>query len=134
MKDVNRIAHFIVLREQGKTYQEIADMHGVSKQCVEQSIKSFEIRCNSRVRKDNYDIEKIMYRGVYDFFKNDNTMTASKLTRMIYGYSSNDISSRITRLFKGESARTTIEEITKLIEITGKPFEELFELREKSSA
>lgn len=131
MIDTIKIAHFIVLREQGKTYQEIGDIYGVSKQCVEQSIKSFEIRCNSRVRKNNYDIEKIMYRGVYDFFKNDNTMTASKLTRMIYGYSSSDISSRIMKLFKGESARTTIEEITKLIEVTGKSFEELFELRKE---
>lgn len=131
MIDTIKIAHFIVLREQGKTYQEIGDIYGVSKQCVEQSIKGFEIRCNSRVRKDNYDIEKIMYRGVYDFFKNDNTMTASKLTRMIYGHSSSDISSRIMRLFKGESARTTIEEITKLIEVTDKSFEELFELRKE---
>lgn len=130
MEDISRLAHFVVWREQGKTYQEIGEMYNVSKQYVASSIKKFERLSGTRVRKNNYNIEKIAYKGIYQLFENDSTMTVAKLSRMIYGYSSG-VANRINRLIKGENVRLSIKEIKKLIEITGKPFEELFELREK---
>ena len=130
MKDISRLAHFVVWREQGKTYQEIGEMYNVSKQYVASSIKKFERLSGTRVRKNNYNIEKIAYKGIYQLFENDSTMTIAKLSRMICGYSSG-VANRINCLIKGEDTRLSIKEIKKLIEITGKPFEELFELREK---
>ena len=79
MKDISRIAHFVVWREQGKTYQEIGEMYNVSKQYVASSIKKFERLSGTKVRKNNYNIEKIAYKGIYQLFENDSTMTVAKL-------------------------------------------------------
>ncbi len=131
MSDLSKLANYIVLREQGKTYQEIADMFGVSKQSVQQTISNAERKVGGRIRKNNADIEKIAYKGLYELFLNDTTMTVSKLSRAVYGNASNKNRSKIDRLLQGENARVTIMELKNLIEFTGMPFEELFEPRGK---
>lgn len=129
MKDVNRIAHFIVLREQGKTYQEIGEMYGISKQRVEKCIKDF----NDLVGDKPRNIECIPYKGIYEYLKNNPKISVTSLIKEITNYTNITSRERIRNLFKGTNTQITIKEIKKLIEITGKPFEELFELREKNS-
>lgn len=128
MSDLSRVANYIVLREQGKTYQEIGDMYGVSKQSVEKTIKNAENRINNgvRIRKNSVNIEKIVYKGIYDLFYKDRTMTISKLARIV-GYDN----STLKNLIEGTNAKITIKGIKKLTDFSGMTFEELFELREK---
>lgn len=128
MSDLSRIANYIVLREQGKTYQEIGDMFGVSKQSVEEIIKNAEKRFNNgvKIRKNSVNIEKIVYKGIYDLFYKDRTMTVSKLARIV-GYDKGTIKN----LIEGTNARITIKGVKKLTDFSGMTFEELFELREK---
>lgn len=128
MSDLSRIANYIVLREQGKTYQEIGDMFGVSKQSVEEIIKNAEKRFNNgvKIRKNSVNIEKIVYKGIYDLFYKDRTMTVSKLARIV-GYDKGTVKN----LIEGTNARITIKGVKKLTDFSGMTFEELFELREK---
>lgn len=128
MSDLSRIANYIVLREQGKTYQEIGDMYGVSKQSVEEIVKNAEKRFNDgvRIRKNSVNIEKIVYKGIYDLFYKDRTMTISKLARIV-GHDK----STLKNLIEGKNARITIKGVKKLTDFSGMTFEELFELRKK---
>lgn len=127
MSDLSRIANYIVLREQGKTYQEIGDIYGVSKQRVEEVIKNAEKRFNGeRIRKNSTNIEKIVYKGIYDLFYKDCTMTATKLARIV-GHDKGTVEN----LIKGTNARFTIKGIKRLIDFSGMTFEELFEPRKK---
>lgn len=127
MNDLSRIANYIVLREQGKTYQEIGDIYGVSKQRVEEAIKNAENRFNGkRIRKNSANIEKIIYKGIYDLFYKDCTMTISKIARIV-GHDKGTVEN----LIKGANARFTIKGIKRLIDFSGMTFEELFELRKK---
>jgi hypothetical protein len=84
-----------------------------------------------KARHDDYGMENIAYQGIYQLFVNDDMMTESRLARMVYKNNCGANRNRISRLVKGENVKMTIQEIKKLIEITGKSFEELFELREK---
>lgn len=130
MSDLSKIANYIVLREQGKTYQEIGDMFGVSKQSVEESIKNAEERLNNgvRIRKNSVNIEKIVYKGIYDLFYKDRTMTVSKLARIV-GHDKGTVKN----LIEGTNARIAIKGIKRLTDFSGMTFEELFELRAKVS-
>lgn len=127
--DKTKVANYVILREEGKSYQEIADIYNVSKQSVEQALRKFEVTFG-RVRKNNTNIERIAYKGLYNFFIDNPNMTFSKLTRLSYGYSDTKNTHRIMNLLFGKNVRINIKTINKLIEITEKPYEVLFELRE----
>lgn len=128
-----RIANYVVLREQGKSLQEIADICNVSKQAVDQGLSKFEEAFGNRVRKGNVEIEKIVYKGLYDFFVDNPNMTFSKLTRLMYGYSDANMKNKTIRLLHGKNVKISIKAINKLIEITEKSYEVLFELREREN-
>ncbi|MGN0557882.1 MAG: hypothetical protein ACI4IS_00325 [Acutalibacteraceae bacterium] len=133
INNLSKVAHYIVLREQGMTYQAIADIYGVTKQSVEELIKKAELQIgnNERIRKNNANIEKIAYKGVYDLFANDTSMTVSKLTRICNGTSNKSSVSKFQRFIEGgESVTITINQIKNLIKFSGMSFEQLFEPRE----
>lgn len=132
MNDLSRLANYIVLREQGKSYQEIADMYGVSKQNVQEIISIASKRYGERIRKSTYDIEKIAYKGIYDLFANDKTMTFSRIARECTGISNNKTVGKFKRLFLGQNVNITIRNIQKLVEFSGMTFEQLFAPRKRS--
>ena len=59
----------IDLRNEGKTYAEIGEIFGVSRQRVHQVVGT------ERVRKCNCDIERIKYKGLYEFMQENPTVT-----------------------------------------------------------
>lgn len=114
----------LLWREQGLTYQEIADRCGISKQRVHQII--------GRVRKNNVDIESIVYKGVYDYMKENSQITYSTLYSKISGGNCSKNAIKNFRVFLHNSAdegKLNIKQIKRLIKLTGKSFEELFERR-----
>lgn len=127
--DLSRAANYIVLREQGKTYQEIGNMYGVSKQCVEQAIKTAELRFGGRCRRGSVDIAKIAYNGIYNLFVNDESMTFSKIARKCTNNPNRSMVQAIQGLFEGKNTKVSINFIKNLIKISGMTFEELFEPR-----
>lgn len=124
--DLSKIAKYIVLREEGKTYQEIGDIFGISKQAVERSIKNAEIKFNGRMRKSNVNIEEIIYKGIYQIFKKDSQITVSKLSKIL-GHER----TTVNNFLKNKNTRISIDAIKKLIAYSGMTFDELFELREE---
>lgn len=114
----------LLWREQGLTYQEIADRCGISKQRVHQII--------GVVRKNNVGIESIVYKGIYDYMKENSKITYSTLYSKISGGNSSENAIKNFRVFLHNSAdegKLNIKQIKRLIKLTGKSFEELFERR-----
>ena len=115
------------LRENGCTLQEIADKFGISKQRVAVIIKD--------VRYSNADIEKIVFKGVYELFVNDKTMTFIKFARFAINEKGAASTCRATvekfkRFVKGADAHVTLTQINNILKLCGKPFEEVFALRD----
>lgn len=117
------VNQMIEMRKQGKSYIEIGEKFGISRQRVHQLL-------GGRVRKDSVNIEKIKYVGIYELFQNDPSMTYARLTRIMCNTSDETIKERIRRVVqRSEQCTLTINEINNLIAYTGKTFEELFEVR-----
>lgn len=127
-----RAKQMLCLRQQGKTYQEIGDLFGVTRQRV-YDIINHEHKYKGRLRKSTYDIEKIKYKGLYELFKKDLTLTTYKLGKIIFGkenISSSYRSKIIPLLEKEKEVNLKIKQIKNLIEYSGMTFEELFQERE----
>ena len=120
----------IDMRENGATYQEIADAVGMSKQRVNKIIakNAPELKC---IRGHHFDIEQIVYKGIYDHFKNNPHESLASFIKKLYGYYGNE-AKKIKGFITGTSNKTlyTVPQIQKMCEVTGKTFEELFALRE----
>lgn len=115
----------LLWREQGLTYQEIADRCGISKQRVHQLI--------GKARKNNADVEKIVYKGIYDFMIQHPNISFSTLYRTTISQSASENDIKAFRRFltntTDKANKLTIGQIKRLIKLTGKSFEELFERR-----
>lgn len=113
------------LRNEGYTYQAIADKFGCTKQCVHHLI-------GNRSRKNNADIESIVYEGIYKLFKSNSKMTFRQFTSITFGYESINRNQWevIRRFLKGESeAKLTISQINNICRLCGMSYEETFKRR-----
>lgn len=126
-----QIQEMVDLRKSGKTYQEIADMYGVSKQHIHKIISDV-CRLNDITRKYSFDIENIVYEGVYELFANDKRMTITKLSKIIYGVAlpTHNEKEKVRRLILGQGeSNFSIRNINNVLDYAGKPFEEVFKVR-----
>lgn len=106
-------------RLNGKTYREIGEMCGISKQAVQIRIK---LLLNGR------DYNKIVYRGVQEYFVSKRGMNWRKMTNEINRDERLISDATLAKFLRGESARVSIKAIVRICEIVGKPFEETFAL------
>ncbi len=116
----------IEMRNEGHTYQEIADVFGISKQAVHSYIK----KAKERHLRHDKECEKIVFQGIYDFFKAEPKMNYTKFTILIYGYKGKkvaDIRNFITGVHESKFPLIIHQRIC---EICGKPFEQTFKRRE----
>lgn len=123
----------IALREAGKTYREIGEQFGVSLQYVYRII-SEENKRGVRVRKCDFDIEKIAYEGIYNLFARDYRMTVTKLTRIALGIKrpNNAQRERIRRfIYNYSDAKVSVQNIRNICLYIGEPFERVFRARKK---
>ena len=123
-----KMSEMIEKRKKGATYQEIADDVGLSKQRVNKIVTEHAPELKG-MRGNRFDIERIIYKGIYDYFKSHPYESLSSFVGKIYGYTGNEISTIRDFITGAHTSRLTIERIRKICEITGKTFEELFELR-----
>lgn len=118
---MKRVNEMLKLREQGLTYQEIADNYGITRQRVSEIL--------NRYRKNPYfyrpwTSERCIYQGLREWL-NENEMTMRQLIlRMGYVYNTTT-SQRYIEKFKGNFV-LRFDDIMRLIKLTEKTFEELF--------
>lgn len=106
-------------RLNGKTYREIGEMCGISKQAVQD-------RINNLLNGRSYS--KIIYRGVYEYFASKRGMNWHKITDEVNRDECLISRTTLTKFLRGETAHISINVIIRLCEIVGKSFEETFAL------
>lgn len=118
----------VEMRESGMTYQQIADEFRVSRQWVNYILTHYYKGLKGQ-RGKGFDIEKIVYKGIYEHFKNNLFETQSSFAKKVYGGKVGELS-YIRALITGKNCRVSITRIQKICEITGTTFEECFERRD----
>lgn len=118
------------LRDEGKTFKEIADIAGVSKQAINRSLHLYE-RKLSGIRGKNFNINNIVFKGIYEHFLNDFDESILGFCRKLKGRHDGRYMDTIRRLITGgNNVRLSIPQIKEICKVVGKPFEEVFEVRE----
>ena len=113
------------LRKEGKTYQEIADYYGVTKQAIHGLVTHYERRKNKRDK----EIDKIIYSGIYDMFVKDENLSMSKVCD-IMGYCKCSVNTKKIRSFLyGETDSIRYTAINNILKYLNKTYDEVFALR-----
>lgn len=111
----------------GATLQEIADEYFYTPQQIGHILRASGIGLNMRGRL--FDVNRICYQGIYDYFMEHPDETISSFTCKIY--SKNTKSMKIRRFLLGECDSTfSIPILNRICEVVGKSFEETFVPRE----
>ena len=110
------------LRAQGKTYQEIGDIMCYSAGAIRYNIMD-------KVRRDAIVYNQIVLKGFYDYFTENKNITIANFAFRVFGKADHDHYYLLRRLLKGQNVKVTTNSIRRMIETTGKTFEELFEKR-----
>ena len=119
------------MRQDGATYQDIADKCGITKQAVHQRIRSYTRKLNG-IRGKGFDINQIPYQGLYDWFDDNMGESISSLCDKVFGSISKYYLSKFGGFIKGKhDSSFKVEHLKKLCEVTGKSFEELFKRRDE---
>ena len=116
-------------RQRGATYQEMADAEGISRQAVFLRVKRHESKLMGK-RGRGLDINNIVYKGLYEYFRDHIDESLCSFTKKVFGYDSLKVDI-VRRFLLGESeSQFKIRHIKRMMGVTGKSFDELFELRE----
>ncbi len=116
--------------QNGSTYQEIADIEGISKQAVHQRMILHKRKVYG-IRGKSFNINKIVYQGIYDWFKEHLNESLHSLCRKVYQRPNNSSIVKLREFLKGKhDSIFKIEQIKRLCEVIGKPFEEVFKWRD----
>lgn len=116
----------IAMRRDGKNDREIADYFGVSHQAVQQRLKG----C-IHARKDGNAIEKIPYKGLYEFLLAHPKVRITYLAAIMFpNYSDHAKAEKVRRFIQGGYASFPKVAYDRLMAYTGMTYEQLFELRE----
>lgn len=112
-------------RLEGATYQQIADICGISRQATFQAIALFVNKMSTGKRGHGFYCDEIAYEGLYEYFLNNEDETVSGFADEVR---MNDTKTK--SLLRGNpEACFTIEQIKRVCEICGKTFEEVFKER-----
>ena len=118
------------LKLKGLSYQDIADVCGLSKQCVHKKVGSYG-RKLAGIRGQGFDINAIVFKGIYEHFEDNFDETLHSFSYKVVSNNPKFVD-RFKRLIKGENdVKLTIPQIKKICQVIGKPFEEVFEERVK---
>ena len=114
---MSRREEFMILRNQGMSYKAIANVYGCTRQNVEQA-------CASR-QKRYVRPEWCVYEGLRNWM-NENCVSRTEMFRRMYGHDlTNSIADALRRRMTGAS-RWRMDEINRVIDVTGLTYEELF--------
>lgn len=114
----------VKMRREGKNNSEIANCFGVSHQAI-------SAICRKRgARKFSDFIEKIPYKGIYEYMKADEKLTIPKLTRLVGLDGAHTNTEKVRRFIYGENVSVSKKVYDNLISLTSMTYEQLFELRD----
>lgn len=107
------------LKRNGKTYQYIADLYGISRQRVYQILGKMDQRYFKIIPK-----EKVVFSGLRNWL-NENKINITELCRRIFGNYHTVQRERLNTYLNGKHVMS-MPMILKIIDITGLTFEQLF--------
>lgn len=117
------------MRMAGKTYTEIGKACGLTRQRVNYILTHYDEALKG-MRGRGFDINTIVYKGLYEHFKDNMYESVTSFTHKVYGCTNTINIPTMKSFLIGEyNSRFSVPLIKKMCEITGKTFEELFELR-----
>ena len=118
------------MRMAGKTYTEIGKACGLTRQRVNYILTHYDEALKG-MRGRGFDVETIIYKGLYEHFKNNMYESVTKFVKKVYGNTSESKVMTMKEFMIGKHIRSffSVPVIKKMCEVTGKTFEELFELR-----
>ena len=123
-------AEMFEMRKSGATYQEIADLCGTSKQAVYSRLRYYVRKVNG-IRGKGFDINQILYQGLYDWFNENMGESVSSLCEQVFDGNSGNYTHKFRYFIIGKhDSSFKVGHLKKLCEVTGKSFEELFERRD----
>ena len=106
----------------GATYQEIADICGLTKQNVHERVNRYSKRLFSGYRGCNFYVDDIKYDAIREYFDKNPYESVSGFSRKVGVYYQT-----MRNFLKGNhDTYFTIQQIRQICEIVGKPFEEVF--------
>jgi hypothetical protein len=117
------IQRMIDMKNEGKTYQVIADEFGISKQRVQQLIGNRDARYFRYIKKTT-----CIYKGIRKYL-NDNKISVAEFVRRTHGCYHPVYMSRLMSKLRGETDMQK-RYIDKILEVTGLTYEVAFELEE----
>ncbi len=116
----------IQMYREGKSMRDIAEHFNVSKQAVSQVLFYGE-----RVRRDGAIFENIPYKGLYEYFAENKSMSIPKFARIVTNnFNPASTTNKFRRLLEGKGVSLCKRWIDNMIDLTGMTYEHLFELRE----
>lgn len=119
------------MRQRGATYQQIADAAGVTRQWAHEAVTAHVKRILSSKRGKGFHLDDIVYKGVYDHFKENKNERLVSFCKKVCGSTHTGGKTQILRKFLiGETdTKFTIDQIKSICDVIGKPFEEVFKER-----
>ena len=119
----------VQMRESGMTYQQIADEFRCSRQWVNKILTTY-YRGLKGQRGKGFDIETIVYKGIYEHFKKNLFESVTSFTNKVYGGRCNYIEKMGNFITGKNNTEYKLVYIQRMCEITGFTFEECFERRD----
>lgn len=124
------IARAEQLRKDGKTYEEIAQEMGVTKQAVYSALKNA-----GRIRRRYETIfEECPYVGLRKFLLENKKLKIYGIARGIFGGVSQKEMAKVHRILRGDDVLVTFRNIKNLETMTGMGFDELFATEESNDS
>ena len=120
------------MKLEGKTYTEIGEACGISRQQANYLLIHYDESLKG-MRGNGFDINTIIYKGLYEHFRDNLYESITSFAKKVYGHTATSAVSTMRTFLNGKhkEARFTVPMIKRMCEVTGKSFEELFELREE---
>lgn len=120
----------VMLHAEGMTFQKIADIAGISRQRVHQRVSTYVEGAIPR-RNRSFDISKIKYKGIYEYFVNDPYESLTSFTvKLGYSVSGGSPLHHVRNMLYGANSHFPINTIKRICDVVGKPFEEVFAERD----
>ena len=121
-----RINQAVAMRENGKTYKEIGEAFGVTRQAVYDAMK---IR-NKTARRNKAVYKAIPYNGLRELFEKDESLTISKLAAILFPGQGRYYTAK--RLCEGANVCLTVTQIKRLLKYSGMTYEHIFNKEENN--
>ena len=123
--NIERYKEILKLRDEGNSYQKIADKYGITRQAVYEYIVTHKNRKVKRAK----EFDGIVYSGIYDMFMADENLSILKLCDIMGYCKCTTNMKKIKRFIYGEDIKIRESAIHNLLKYLNKPYKEVFSLR-----